>query len=192
MEEDRGEAMALRLERAARRASLADHALRLADTFRAVLRQRAAVIPEPHDPDFLHPGRTALVLLEDLQIKDPDLICAALLHDSERADFRLDEARRIAGPHAAALAAGLPRANDDENRLETLVGLDHDRLLLTIAERLDYARHLHLRHRDTWLPFHRQIGHADLPAAARAHPRLAWRLQWWHDNFARRFLRLPK
>lgn len=191
MEEDRGETMALRLERAARRAGLREDAARLADTLRAVLRVRATVIPEPHDPDFLHPGRTALILLEDMRVLDPDLLCAALLHDSERPGLDLREAGRIAGPRATQLAAELPPAEvDSDVRLETLVGLEDDRLLLTLAERLDHARHLHLRPEDRWLALHQQLGSADLPAASRSHPRLAWRLQWWHDNFARRFLRL--
>lgn len=191
MAEDRGEAMALRLERAARRAGLHADAVRIAELFRAILRVRDPELPDPEHPDYLHPGRTALILLEDLRIADPDLLCAALLRDSERPGLLLpaDEELRLAGSRAASLARSLPPADPGPaDRLELLVSCDDDTLVLALAERLDHARHLHLRPDSEWRAFHRTIAAADLPAAARSHPRLAARLLWWHDNFARRFL----
>ena len=192
MAEDRGEAMAARVERAVRRAGLDAYADPMAYLFRAVLKHRSTVIEDPEHPDFLHPGRTVLILLEDLRSTDPDTLLAAPLRDSEQpeADLPDERALRLAGPRAAAIAAALPAAgSDDGDRLEALVSLDPESLLVALAERLDHARHLHLRAPESWAPFHRQIGAADLPAAARSHPRLAMRLESWHERFARRFLR---
>jgi len=191
MEEDRGQAMALRLDRAARRAGLAGQADRIGEAVRAVLHHRRPAFPDDHHPDFLHPARTALILLEDLNVADADLLLAALLRDSERPalDLSADMAARIAGSRAAAIAESLPDAGlDPADRLEALVTLDDDALMVALAERLDHARHLHLQPSERWADFHDGISRADLPAASRTNARLAWRIQWWHDNFARRFL----
>jgi hypothetical protein len=190
-EEDRGQAMALRIELAARRAGLAEQADRIGEAVRAVLEHRRPAFPDVHHPDFLHPGRTALILLEDLGAADADLLLAALLRDSEQPalDLAADLAVRVAGNRAATIAASLPDAGlDPADRLEALVTLDNDALMVALAERLDHARHLHLQPPERWAVFHDGITRADLPAASRTHPRLAWRIQWWHDNFARRFL----
>lgn len=192
MPRDRGADMAARIERAVRRAGPGSDAERLANLFRAILERRATVFPDPEHHDFLHPGRTLLVLLEDLRITDADVLAAALIVDSERPGLGLagEEAIRLAGARAAAIARPIPSAaSADETRLEALLSLEPESLLVALAERLDHARHLHLRTPAAFAPFHVRIGNADLPAASRSHPRLAWRLQWWHDSFARRFLR---
>jgi hypothetical protein len=123
--------------------------------------------------------------------RDPDVLLAATLVDSARPDLDLplEDAEEEAGPRAIEIArrvrAGPP---PDSDRLEWLVQLDGDALLVALAERLDHARHLHLAPAATWPDFHRRFAKADLPAASRSDARLAWRMQWWHDSFARRFL----
>jgi hypothetical protein len=60
--------------------------------------------------------------------------------------------------------------------------------LLALAERLDHARHLHLREPAVRAGFHRSVGEIYLPIAHRTHPRLARRYDWWWRMFRRRFL----
>lgn len=192
MARDRGADMAARVERAVNRAGLEDHAMRLAGLFRTILEKRSTILRNPEHPDYLHPGRTLLVLLEDLRVTDADVLAAALIVDSERPGLGPsgDEAMQLAGARPAAIAAPIPAASAEfETRLETLLCLEPESLLVALAERLDHARHLHLRPPETFAAFHASIGSADLPASSRSHPRLAWRLQWWYDSFARRFLR---
>jgi hypothetical protein len=189
--QDRGEQMARRLERAARGAGLGSNAPRLAGLFRAILEQRVRAFPDLHHPDFLHPGRTVLILLEDLRNRNPDVLLAAPLHDSERPDLDLpvDIALNHAGPHAVALTRTLRDGPPlRQERLEWLVQLESDALLVTLAERFDHARHLHLAPPARWREFHCRFGQTDLLAASRSDPRLAARMRWWHDSFARRFL----
>ena len=184
--------MAQRLERAARGAHLDTDAARIAGLFRTVLERRAAGFDDPHHPDFLHPGRTVLILLDDARCRDPDILLAALLHDSDRPDLDLaaDQVEREAGQRAAAIVRDLRAGpTGDADRLEWLVQLDDEALLVALAERLDHARHLHLAPSDRWRDFHERFGRADLPAAARSDPRIAARIRWWHESFARRFLK---
>ena len=60
--------------------------------------------------------------------------------------------------------------------------------LIALAERLDHARHLHLREPVHWRPFHEGIGAIYAPIAERTHPRLAGRYAWWLTTFRSRFL----
>jgi len=182
--------MAQRLERAAGAAHL-ESAARIGGLFRTVLSRRTTGFDDPHDPDFLHPARTVLMLLEDLRCRDPAVLFAAMLVDSARPDLALP--LEDAAPQAGTRGIGIARAvragpPPDSDRLEWLVQLDEEALLVALAERLDHARHLHLRPAGTWPDFHRRFAEADLHAASRSDPRLAWRMQWWHDSFARRFL----
>ncbi|MGD8277546.1 MAG: hypothetical protein PVH00_05945 [Gemmatimonadota bacterium] len=183
--------MARRLERAARAARLDADAARIGRLFRAVLDRRATGFDDPHHPDYLHPARTALILLEDVRRHDPDLTLAATAIDTERPDLDLplDEVEREAGARAAAIVDAIRGGPPpDAERLEWLVQLENDALLVALAERLDHARHLHLAPADRWPGFHRRFAEADLLAASRSDERLAWRMQRWHDSFARRFL----
>ena len=59
------------------------------------------------DPDFLHPGRTVLILLDDVRERDVFVLAAGALAESRNAELRLspDAAEEILGD-----AAGLWRA----------------------------------------------------------------------------------
>src|SRR5690606_1680290 len=64
---ERAEAMIRRLDRATRRAGLDESAVsRVGSALRLALGRRAALLSDDHHPQFLHPARTALILLEDL------------------------------------------------------------------------------------------------------------------------------
>jgi (p)ppGpp synthase/HD superfamily hydrolase len=188
---DRARAAANRLEAAARAAGVAESELpRLHDTLAASLRRRREAVRDPHHPDFLHPARTALILLHDTPLADPGALAAALLLDSvdERCAFSPDEALALAGPDAARLLAGVPVPELAGDRLlELLVSTDYRAQLVALAERLDHARHLHLRATEWWPAFHADIVRIYLPVAERVDATLARRFDWWADRFSRRF-----
>jgi (p)ppGpp synthase/HD superfamily hydrolase len=190
MEEDRAEQMAARLHLTATRAGLSgENADLLVECYRFAMRRRAEAFSDPHHPDFLHPARSALILMDDMGVTDAACLAAAVMHDSERGDLgaAATDVERLAGPEAARLAAQLPPANlDDAELAEQLVVSEPAALAAALAERLDHVRHLHFRPAESWPAVYHRACSVLLPVAARCHPRLVQRYQAWCDAFARR------
>jgi len=73
-------------------------------------------------PYIIHPIRTALILIEELNIKDPDLLAAALLHDVvEDGSVSFEEIKNQFGSETARLVEGLTRSkprNETEKEKE--------------------------------------------------------------------------
>lgn len=149
---------------------------------------RLASIDDDHHPAYLHPGRTALVLLQDVGDVPLDALCAAAVHESEDADLRVDveSVRTTLGAPVAEIVRSLPLPGDGR-LLERLVTLDEGPLLAVLAERLDQLRHAHLREDlEWWRAIHEEGEAVWLPVAERTHPRLADRYRHWHRTFGRR------
>ena len=183
--------MADRLVRTARRVGTPEEALGLVERGHALaMGPRLQRLEDDHDPDFLHPGRTALVLLLDVEEARPEVLAAALCVESERAELRVSVAgvAEVLGEAVAEMVAGVPLP-DAEDLAELLVTADDDVRRIALAERLDHLRHAHL-----WNdPVRRRKAHAGaesvyLPVAERTHPTLARRYRWWCGMFGRRYL----
>ena len=158
------------------------------------VQHRGARFEDDHDPAFLHPGRSALILLIDLEKTDLRPLAAALLHDSDDADLTpaipaIEEALDRYAPPSIGVGelledvASLPETQDD-SLAERLVLLDDDLRAAALAERLDHLRHLHLRDVDPaaragW----REARDVWLPVAERTDPVLARRYGWWVRRF---------
>ncbi len=179
-----------RLLDAGRRAGLEDASLeRLEASFRLSLDWRARTLHEEH-PDALHPGRVALILLEDAAAGDGELLSAAVLCDRLPPERTPPEASiaATAGPAVIELLRQVPGPMEDELLLEALLALPPRALALALAERLDHARHLHLRPLREWAAVHHQTCAVYAPVADRAQHPLARRYRWWCPMFRRRFL----
>lgn len=189
----RAEAMARRIAGAAERAGLTQAERALLDrAFRLAMEPRARLLADDHDPDFLHPARTALILLEDLGCRDPHALAAGAVCETLRPELAAAaaEIRGVLGPAVHALVAAVPvPALAGDELLEQLVAADHATRLVALVERLDHARHLHLRPRAEWAAFHGLTREAYLPVALRTDPTLGRRFRWWCAMFERRFLR---
>lgn len=185
---DRREAMAASLEGAARVSELSAPAIDLVVRAYALgMRPRAAVLDE-HDPAFLHPGRSVLVLLQDVGPLPGEVLAAAAVHESEEARFRtsLEHVRVELGDAVADLVGSLPLPGD-EALAERLVTLDDDARLVALAERLDHLRHAHLRHDPAWWrALQTEVESAWAPVAERTHPRLTDRYRAWLRAMGRR------
>jgi hypothetical protein len=151
---------------------------------------REAFLPPDEDhPDWLHPGRTLLVLLDDGGIRDRDLLVLAAGVDQR-------EPQHIpAGTRRSLEAAGFPlfaegfggESDPDEEAgwLEAAILLDPGSLTLLVAEGLDLVRHLHL------LPpsasraraAHRGVNLL-APLAYRIGGTLERRFRWWTRRVA--------
>lgn len=186
----RAEAMARRLDRTARRLGMTSETRDLLrQAFRAAMEPRVARLRD-HHPDYLHPARTALILMDDCRVSDGDTLVAALLAET-RASSLTVTARMVESltPAAARILAAIPDpVREGDRLLESLLALDVDAGMVAAAERLDHARHLHLRPRDEWAEYHATTCAAYAPVAPRAHPRLGERLDWWCSTFRDRFL----
>jgi (p)ppGpp synthase/HD superfamily hydrolase len=185
----RGVAMGHRVLRTARALGVGPRGQRALALVHDLVRvHREARLDDDHDPHYLHPGRTALILMLDTQETDVAVLAAALLLESERPDLRLPGESVIAatggeiGPlveRALALRAAVPSPGDPD-LVEALVVSEPAVRLLAVAERLDHARHAHMwreGRRDA-----RLLEEATAvwgPVAARSHPRLARRFERW-------------
>jgi (p)ppGpp synthase/HD superfamily hydrolase len=189
---DRARAVLERLARAAEAAGVPDAgARRVTDALALSLERRARHFRDPQHTDFLHPARTALILLHDTPLTDADALTAAVLFDSERRalTFDADEAAGIGGERAGGMIAALPiPAEAADLLLERLVAADEAVRLIALAERLDHVRRLHLRPTEWWQAVHDEIEAVYLPVAERTDATLARRFRWWADMFAERYL----
>ncbi len=186
----RAEAMARRLARTADRLGMDPDARTLVlDAFRLAMEPRLARGFPDHHPDYLHPARTALILMDDTGEADPITLAAALFAETRDLSLAVavDALERLS-PDAARLVEQIPVPDRTEHLLEALLALPEPALRVAAAETLDLARHLHLRPEEEWRPAHDAARVAYVPAARRVDPTLASRLDWWCDMFQRRFL----
>ena len=186
---ERHELMAASVASAARATGLeTDDVDLLGGAHALAMEPRLTALEDDHHPAYLHPGRTVLLLLQDVGPLPVELLCTAALHESEDPSLRVgaEAVAAALGVEVAERVASLPLPGD-ELLLERLVTLDQGLLLVALAERLDQLRHAHLRvDRDWWASIHEEVGAAWLPVAERTHPRLADRYRHWYRTFARR------
>lgn len=187
----REERMARRLEVEMRRSGLAERGVsRVLQAYRQAMEPRVTALDD-HDPDYLHPARTVLVLLLDAGVRDEVLLSAAALCESRRGELAVPMERVVRGAGAAVgrLVEAVPTPDvSGERLLEDLVASPQDVLVLAVAERLDHARHLHLMPRAEWVSFHATACSAYAVAARRTGPRLAGRYAFWCRHFEERYL----
>lgn len=181
--------MAASLTRTARTSGVPAAGMRLLAAAHArAMEPRVAVFDDDHHPAYLHPGRTALILLRDVGVAEGALLAAATLVESRDARLRvpLAEVERVAGPEVRAHVASVPLAGA-AGLAERLVTLPGDALLVALAEHLDHLRHAHLDpEKRGWPELHAEASAVWGPLAERAHPVLARRYAHWIRTFAKR------
>ncbi len=196
----RGVAMGRRVVRTAARLGLAGEDLELLRVAHDRARvPREARLDDDHDPHYLHPGRTALILMLDTEESDPVVLAAALLAESERPDLRVATAELLAMDvserlgawlrDAVALRDAVPDPHDPE-LVERLVVAGEPLVRLAVAERLDQARHSHMwREGKKDAAFLDEVARVYGPLAERSHPKLAHRYRRWSRGTRRRLER---
>jgi len=153
---------------------------------------RLARIDDDHHPAFLHPGRTALILLHDVAPVPVRSLRAAVLLESRDAEYAPARERVLEllpedeGEEWASLA-DLVRDRQSESLAERLVTLPPEHLLAALAERLDHLRHEHLREPATsWRDLVDETERLWAPLAERTSPALTRRYRHWLRTFRRR------
>lgn len=188
---DRAEVMGRRVQRTAERLGIAtaDREM-LARAFRVAMEPRRAALDDDHHPDYLHTARTALILMDDTRETDPVVLATALLAETRNPSLTPDtRAVRRVSARATDWLSRLPRSEENGDQLlETLLALPAGIGRVAVAERLDHARHLHLRDGEEWERYHAITRRAYAPFALRLDPVLGRRLDRWCSTFRRRFL----
>jgi hypothetical protein len=152
--------------------------------------ERRRGLAEDH-PMALHPARTVLILFHDCGIQDAVILSAAAAIDSS-VPKRSVPAGVVAaelGEKAAELSAAVPVPDvAGDELLEQMLIAEPEVQLIALAERLDFARHLHLLPGENWPREHELVRSVYLPVALRADPVLGRRFSRWADSFGRRRL----
>ncbi len=183
----RWEFMADRIDRTALAAGIDAEGRRLVGAaFRVAMTPRLAVIEDDHHPDYLHAGRCAIVLLDDVALFEPVALAAACLLDTRRPALEVSDEDVVAAVSGEVVAfrSLVPRAGS-ERLLEDLLTQERAVVLVALAERLDHLRHAHL-----WgetgeaRKAHEEASRVYLPIAERAHAVLARRYRHWCRTFA--------
>ena len=174
------------LDRAAREAfERRDHAL-IDHTLTAALLARDQRVDDDHHVDALHPARTILILLDDARMTQPSALAAAALLDSVRQDLLPADDAVDPGILAAARMVPTPHSTDSDSLIEALLALPDHLLDVALAERLDQARHLHLREKPLHAPGLALEARVYLPLAHRRGGLVGRRYARWHAAFTAR------
>ena len=186
----RAEQMSRSVSSAARAGGFDDVAVAAVERALALaMRPRLRRLEDDHHPAFLHPGRSALVLLRDVGAVDPSVLVVAVLHESADPGLRVaaDLLAQAVGPATAAAVGAIPLPGD-EQLVERLLSLGSGSSLAALAERIDQLRHLHLREdlAAGWADAYEEVTRAWLPFAVRTHQQLARRYAHWARTFVKR------
>ena len=157
--------------------------------FALAMGPRLAMLPDDHHPAWLHPGRSALILLHDVERVDTASLIVATLHESLDPGLCVPM-RDIENEVGAATVRALEQIPmpGDEQLVERLLLLSPGLALAALAERLDQLRHLHLRDDliDQWADTHAEVSAGWLPFADRIDGTLARRYAHWARTFSKR------
>ncbi|HSJ07331.1 MAG TPA: hypothetical protein VK936_11530 [Longimicrobiales bacterium] len=188
---ERAASMAGRVRLEAGAALGASDADRVTAAVAAALAHRDGRLLDDHDPRYLHPARTVLILLADTECRDPAVLAAASFVESVDTGLAAPGQALAAAFGASAVpeleAVPLPSLSRDR-LLEDLVCAPRGPALAALAERLDQVRHLHLRPELDWHAMHASVEVVYVPAAARIAPVLCGRFERWAESFRRRLM----
>jgi (p)ppGpp synthase/HD superfamily hydrolase len=158
---------------------------RVHQTAMAVRDERA---DDDHDPQYLHPGRSALILLQDLGETDALTLAVTLIFDSAWSAWTPSD-REVDDARLSDLRGSVPKSGDEDLAERLVVGDDRVRRI-ALAERLDHLRHAHLwSDREARRLAHEEAVGVYAPVADRTHPDLSRRYAWWCRMFGARHLR---
>ena len=129
------------------------------------------------EPFVNHAIRVALVVTEELQLRDSDIASAALLHDA-LGTLPEDDVRSECGDRVASIARSTAKKDEATDRhFARLAKEPREAKLIKIAESLDTARSMkNSAHRDKALRFKDEAQKYVVPLAEGTEERLAFKL----------------
>jgi len=183
----RGHAMEVRVGRTLERAGFTASGVTLVRAaYRLAMGSRQERLPNPRHPDFLHPGRTVLILVLDSGFIDVIGLAAAALVDSERAELRVDPNRisQAIGDEVAEWVRSVPLPGN--GLAEALLCARVPVQVVALAERLDQCRHAKFwSDHAARVRVHEEVQAIYGPVAERTDAALARRFAHWSRAFSR-------
>ena len=173
---------------AERRGHAPEDVRRIARSVSLAMETRIRTLDDDHHPAYLHPGRSALVLLGDVPDAPASSVTLAAIIESRDAELQVDprSVGELLGDDVATARAQIPGPGA-EDLVERLVTLEPATALAALAERLDHLRHEHLREPTVpWIELLEEVERAWLPVAARTSRTLARRYAHWLRTFRHR------
>ena len=156
---------------------------RVSRSLMLALSHRDALLADDHHIDLLHPARTLLILMDDAGVMDAVVLALAALVESEKPEM----AGTAAQPTSHRTAVVPTRfTTGRDSLLEELLALEPALVDVALAERLDHARHLHLRPRADWGPGFALEEAVYLPLAERRGGLVGRRYARWERAFRAR------
>lgn len=151
-----------------------DDVVRLTRAFGLATKIHMGQLYNKSEQHINHPLRVALILVEELQMRDVELACAALLHDAS--DSIKDEDLKEYGDRIYAIVRGCAAASSDD-QFAALSKATKDVKYVKLAERLDSARSMknHV-FRDKMIRFKDETEKYIVPIATATDDRLAFKL----------------
>jgi GTP pyrophosphokinase len=122
-----------------------------------------------------HPLRVALILVEELQMHDVELACAALLHDAS--DKIQDEELKEYGERVYSIVRATASQASTEDQFAAMSKAPKEVKYIKLAERLDSARSMKNHAlRDKMIRFKDETEKYVVPIATATDDRLAFKL----------------
>jgi GTP pyrophosphokinase len=123
-----------------------------------------------------HPLRVALILVEELQMRDIELACAALLHDASEG-IQEEELKDYGERVYSIVRSAAGRANSTEEQFAAMSNAPKDVKYIKLAKRLDSARSMKNQVlRDKMIRFKDETEKYVVPIATATDDRLAFKL----------------
>ncbi len=128
------------------------------------------------EPYINHSLRVALILVEELQMRDVDLACAALLHDLPDSSIP-DEELKEYGERVYSIVRSTAGQAGDKDQFAAMSKAPKDVKYVRLAERLDSARSMkNHAFRDKMIRFKDETEKYVMPIATATDDRLAFKL----------------
>jgi (p)ppGpp synthase/HD superfamily hydrolase len=123
-----------------------------------------------------HPLRVALILVEELQMRDVELVCAALLHDASE-NIPDGELKEYGERVYSIVRASAAQASSTKEQFAAMYKAPKDVKYVKLAERLDSARSMkNQAFRDKMIRFKDETEKYVVPIATATDDRLAFKL----------------
>lgn len=152
-----------------------DDVVKLTRAFGLATKVHRGQLLNKSEPYINHPLRVALILAEELQMRDVELVCAALLHDASDS-IQEEELQEYGGRVYSIVRAEAAQAGA-EDQFAAMSKAPKDVKYIKLAKRLDSARSMKSQMlRDRMIRFKDETQKYVVPIATATDDRLAFKL----------------
>lgn len=152
-----------------------DDVVKLTRAFGLATKVHRGQLLNKSEPYINHPLRVALILVEELQMRDIELACAAILHGASES-IQEEELKEF-GERVYAIVRSAAGQASTEEQFEAMSKAPKDIKYVKLAERLDSARSMkNQAFRDKMIRFKDETEKYVVPIATATDDRLAFKL----------------